>query len=141
MMDRKNSYYCKLLEELTPTSILPGVENLLKELKSKGRKTAIASASRNTDFIIDHLKIRKYFDGIASGGFVIRAKPAPDIFLHAAGQITLAVEDCIVIEDAEAGVNGAKTAGFRTIGIGPEERVGQADYQFNSTIGLDPLNN
>ncbi len=139
MMERKNSYYCKLLKKLKPSDVLPGIESLLKKLKMKGRKTAIASASRNTDFIIDYLNIRKYFDGIASGGLVKRAKPAPDIFLHAAGQIKLAVEDCIVLEDAEAGVTGGNTAGFRTIGVGPKERVGHADFQVNETKELEPL--
>ncbi len=138
MLERKNNYYCALLQGLTPESILPGILSLLQRLKSNGKKIAIASASRNTDFIIDHLNIRKYFDGIASGGFVTRAKPAPDIFIHAAGQLGLDVDSCIVIEDAEAGVTGAIKGGFRTIGIGPQERVGHADYRFGSTRELEP---
>jgi beta-phosphoglucomutase len=136
LMEKKNRYYCDLLADLTSSEILPGILPFLKKLKSKGKKLAIASASRNTEFILDHLKIEEYFDGISSGGFVFRAKPAPDIFIHAAGQLGLAVENCIVLEDAEAGVTGAKTAGFRTIGIGPEERVGHADYRFDSTKDL-----
>ena len=136
MMERKNSYYCEFLNKLTSESILPGILPLLNELKRREKKLAIASASRNTEFIIEHLKIGELFDGIASGGFVNRAKPAPDIFLHAAGQIGLAVEYCIVLEDAEAGVSGANTAGFKSIGIGPESRVGHADYRFDSTEEL-----
>ncbi|MDA3811605.1 MAG: beta-phosphoglucomutase [Spirochaetaceae bacterium] len=136
ILEAKNRYYCDLLRKLSEDDILPEIVPLLKKLQSNGKKIAIASASRNTDYIIDHLHIRKYFDGIASGGLVKRAKPAPDIFLHAAGQLGLAVDNCIVIEDAEAGVTGALKAGFRTIGIGPENRVGHANFRFDSTDGL-----
>jgi len=133
MMTRKNSYYCEYLKDLTKNDILPGIMPLLEQLRDKGKKLAIASASRNTEFILEHLDITELFDSIASGGFVIRAKPAPDIFVHAAGQLKLPVSQCIVLEDAEAGVTGALEAGFKTIGIGPQNRVGHADYRFDST--------
>jgi len=133
MMERKNGYYRESLNSLTSEDILPGILPLLDELKEKGKKLAIGSASRNTEFILTHLDIRPYFDGVATGAHVDRAKPAPDVFIYAAGQIGVAVDNCIVIEDAEAGVSGAKKAGFRTIGIGPEERVGHADVRLDST--------
>ena len=135
-MDKKNGYYCQFLEELTDRDILPGIMSILNILKEKGKALAIGSASRNTEFIVDLLGIGSYFDGIASGGFVNRAKPAPDVFIHAAGQLRLPIANCIVIEDAEAGITGAKTAGFKTIGIGPEARVGHADYRFDTTKQL-----
>jgi len=136
MMERKNNFYKKLLDNLTKDDILPGITDLLDKLKAAGRKTAIASASRNTEFILNHLGLNDYFDGVASGGFVVRPKPAPDIFVHAAGQIGLAIENCIVLEDAEAGVKGAAEAGFLTIGVGPETRVGMADFRVDSTGDL-----
>ncbi|MGL1893865.1 MAG: beta-phosphoglucomutase [Spirochaetaceae bacterium] len=138
MMKRKNGYYRQMLEGLTSDDILPGILPLLLALKNMGKKLAIGSASRNTDFIVDHLNIRSYFDGIAHGGHVNRAKPAPDVFLHAAGQIGLAVDECIVVEDARAGVEGALKAGFRAIGVGPEDRVGFGTYHFLNTQELDP---
>lgn len=136
MMDRKNSYYRESLNNLTTDNILPGIIPLLNRLKESDKKLAIGSASRNTEFILKHLGIRSFFDGVSTGAHVKRAKPAPDVFIHAAGQLVLAIDNCIVIEDAGAGIRGAKTAGFRTIGIGPEERVGQADYRFDSTEDL-----
>ncbi len=139
MMARKNSYYCEFLNELSEENILPGIMPLLNNLKFLGIKMAIGSASRNTEFILEHLGIGHYFDGVASGSFVVRAKPAPDVFIHAAGQLGLPVADCVVVEDAEAGVNGAKGAGFRTIGIGPADRVGQADLRLDSTENLKDL--
>lgn len=138
VMKNKNDYYLSLLSNLKADSILPGIIPLLDKLKKSGKKLAIASASRNTDYIIDNLNIRHYFDGIASGLHVLRAKPAPDVFLHAAGQINLPVDNCLVVEDAEAGVSGALEAGFITIGIGPKERVGHANYRFDSTDLLNP---
>ena len=113
MMERKNSFYCEFLNQLSEESILPGILDLLNQLKSAGKKLAIGSASRNTDFILDHLGIKHLFDGVACGYHVVRAKPAPDVFIHAAGQLGLYVVDCLVVEDAEAGVTGAKKAGFR----------------------------
>lgn len=133
MMSRKNAYYCEFLNDLSADSILPGIIPLLDYLKGERKKMAIGSASRNTEFILKHLGIGHYFDGVASGSFVVRAKPAPDVFIHAAGQLGLPVSRCLVVEDAEAGVKGAKEAGFRTIGIGPEERVGFADIRLDST--------
>ena len=138
MMERKNNYYREMLADLTCDDILPGILPLLETLKSMGKKLAIGSASRNTDFIVEHLKIRKYFDGIAHGGHVNRAKPAPDVFIHAAGQLGLPIDNCIVIEDAEAGVTGALRGGFRAIGVGPKDRVGHATYRFNNTKELNP---
>lgn len=139
MMERKNGFYRESLNSLTSKDILPGILPLLDKLKEKGKKLAIGSASRNTEFILKHLNIRQYFDGVATGALVKRAKPAPDVFVHAAGQIGLAIDNCIVLEDAEAGVTGAKTAGFRTIGIGPVERVGHADFCLDSTEDFKEL--
>ena len=75
---------------------------------------------------------KKYFDVIGDGNSVSKSKPAPDIFLFGAEQLGLEPEECIVYEDAEAGVDAAKAGGFYTVGIGPEERVGHADIRFDS---------
>lgn len=139
MTDRKNGYYRDFLNQLTEKDILPGIIPFLETLKSSGKKLAIGSASRNTEFILEHLGIGSYFDGVASGSFVNRAKPAPDIFIHAAGQLGLPVSACVVLEDAEAGVTGALDGGFRTVGIGPEDRVGHAHERFDSTVELGEL--
>ncbi|MBN2655632.1 MAG: beta-phosphoglucomutase [Spirochaetales bacterium] len=133
MTDRKNRYYRDFLDQLNPDDILPGVIPFLDRLKSLGKKLAIGSASRNTEFILGHLGIGSYFDGVASGSFVTRAKPAPDVFIHAAGQIGLPVSRCVVVEDAQAGVSGALEGGFRAVGIGPAERVGHGHVRLDST--------
>ncbi|HEX6270566.1 MAG TPA: HAD-IA family hydrolase, partial [Anaerolineales bacterium] len=76
------------------------------------------------------------FDAVSDGHSVERQKPAPDLFLHAAQQLDLPPAECVVVEDAAAGVEAAKAGGFRSIGLGPPERVGQADAVFPSLSGV-----
>ena len=66
------------------------------------------------------------------GGSVERQKPAPDLFLHAASQLNLQPLECIVVEDAAAGIHAGKAGGFHTLGIGPHERVGEAEVVMDS---------
>jgi len=136
MAERKNLYYRALLDRLGTGDILPGVLPFFERLKGLGRKLAVGSASRNTEYILERLGLTAWFDGVASGAFVSRAKPAPDIFIHAAGQLGLPVKRCVVVEDAESGVSGALEGGFRTVGIGPSGRVGHAHIRLDSTEQL-----
>lgn len=131
LMEGKNNDYKKLLESISSKDILEGVEDLLYTLKSKGIKIALASASRNARPILTKLGLLDLFDAIGDGNSVVRAKPAPDVFVHAAGQVGIDVIHCLVVEDAEAGVKGAVDCGMASIGIGPVSRVGQADYVYD----------
>lgn len=130
LMEKKNNDYKVLLETISAKDILEGVEDLLKDLRSRGIKVALASASRNAKPILTKLGILDLFDAIGDGNSVMRAKPEPDVFIHAAGQVRVDVENCLVVEDAEAGVAGALVCGMKAIGIGPESRVGKADYVY-----------
>src|SRR6478672_10420369 len=107
MMERKNTYYLELLKQITPRDVLPGVPQLLDELRRAERKLAIGSASKNAREVIQRLQIAHYFDAIADGYSVVRPKPAPDLFVYAAGLLGFQVVDCVVFEDAEAGVEAA----------------------------------
>ncbi len=127
MMDLKNGYYQEFIHEITPQDMLPGALNLLQELKAAGILCAIGSASKNAGEVIDRLGIRPFLDAISDGYSVERQKPAPDLFLHAAAQLGLPPQECVVFEDAEAGVAAAKAGGFKAVGLGPQERVGAAD--------------
>lgn len=128
-MDRKNGYYVNLLQTIAPQNILPGVMNLLHELKQAGIHAAIASSSKNAPLVIEKLKLQPYLDAIVDGSMVSRSKPAPDLFLKAAELVAAGPEDCLVVEDAAAGVEAGKAAGMATLGLGPEERVGMADLR------------
>jgi len=127
MMERKNRYYQELLKQVTPDDLLPGVHNLLEALRAAGVKIAIGSASKNAREVVQRLQIAPYIDGFADGYSVVRPKPAPDLFVYAAGLLHVCVNECVVFEDAAAGVEAAKVAGMYAVGLGPVERVGQAD--------------
>ncbi len=143
LMQKKNEYFLELAATMTSADLLPGVENLLDLLKEKGFKIAIASSSKNTKLIIKSLNIESYFDSISDGYSVKLAKPAPDLFLHAANCLGIKPPACIVIEDAAAGIEAALAAKMHVIGIGPQKRVGNADFIFDSVsaINLDYILN
>jgi len=141
LMDRKNRYYNDFLENLTEDDLLPGARDLIDEIIRRGYKIAVASSSRNAKTVIKNLGIMDIFDTISDGHSVENSKPAPDLFLHAAENLSLAPENCVVIEDAESGVEGALAAGMVAVGVGPEERVGKADYRYDQVkdINLDEI--
>jgi kojibiose phosphorylase len=127
MMERKNRYYQELLTQVTPADLLPGVSNVLQAARAADLKIAIGSASKNARKVVQLLHIMPYIDALADGYSVVRPKPAPDLFVYAAGLLQVVVDACIVFEDATAGVEAARVAGMYTVGLGPVERVGQAD--------------
>jgi beta-phosphoglucomutase len=135
MMERKNNYYQEFIREISPRDLLPGAREILEEIRTAGLKTAIGSASKNAGEVIDRLGIRPLLDAISDGYSVERQKPAPDLFLHAARQLDLPPAECVVVEDATAGVEAALAGGFRSIGIGPQERVGKAELVLSSLEG------
>ncbi len=141
LMEKKNKYFLELAASITTKDLLPGVKDLLHLLTERGFKIALASSSKNTKLIIERLEIGHYFDSISDGYSVKHAKPAPDLFLHAAACLKTQPASCIVVEDAEAGVEAAQAAKMIVIGIGPERRVGNADFIFESVaaINLDML--
>jgi len=132
MMDRKNRYYNDLIKGMTPKEVVVGGRELLDEIRKAGIKTAIASASKNCRIVLERLDIVHYFDGIADGNSVVNSKPAPDIFIFAAGLVNTPTPDCLGVEDAAAGVEAIKNAGMRALGIGPQERFHGADKVLSS---------
>jgi beta-phosphoglucomutase len=136
MMTRKNRYYQEFIEEVTPDNLLPGAFELLDDLRAAGVKVAIGSASKNARTVIQKLRIEDRVDAISDGYSVGQHKPAPDLFLHAAAQLGLAPEQCVVVEDAESGVEAARAAGMWSVGLGPVERVGSAHIVLPSLEGV-----
>jgi len=117
LAERKNSWYLESVRGLAPEDILPGVENFLVECRQSGLKTAIASSSKNAKTVIKSLAITHLFDCIVDGTNVAKAKPNPQIFLTAAEELNEKPSSCIVLEDALAGVEAARLAKMRCIGI------------------------
>lgn len=128
MMERKNNYYLEFIREIKPADLLPGARKLLEEIHRSGLKSALGSASRNAPDVIQRLGIADLLDAVSHGGSVEKQKPAPDLFLHAAGQLGLRSQECVVVEDAAAGIEAARAGGFHTLGLGPRERVGEAEH-------------
>lgn len=124
---RKNEWYVEYISRMTPNEILPGSKELLEELRSKGVKLALGSASKNTPLIMDRIGLKDHFDAIIDGNVISIAKPAPDIFLAASKAIGVEPPRCIVFEDAEAGVEAAINAGMRVVGIGNPQILRRAN--------------
>jgi beta-phosphoglucomutase len=136
MMDRKNNYYLEFIREVSPKDLLPGARELLEEIRNAGLKSALGSASKNAPDVIRRLGIANLLDAISDGSSVERQKPAPDLFLHAARQLNLKPQECVVVEDAAAGIEAGRAGGFHTVGLGPRERVGAADILLPSLEGV-----
>jgi beta-phosphoglucomutase len=127
MMDRKNRYYTEMIKSMTPKDLVAGGRDLLNEIRMAGIKTAIASSSKNCYTVLERLEILSYLDGIADGNSVANSKPAPDLFIYAAGSVQVPTPDCLGVEDADAGIEAIKAAGMQALGIGPKERFHKAD--------------
>lgn len=134
--DLKNKWYLDYINRMTPEEILPGSLEFISELKNAGIKIAIGSASRNTPLILERLAIRNLFDAVADGNIIRKAKPDPEVFITAAKLLGVSPADCVVFEDAVAGVEAALNAGMRCVGIGSEKILTNAHYVI---AGLDKM--
>ncbi len=124
---KKNSYYVELLDSLKPSDFIKNVKRLINCLKSKGIKTAIYSASKNAGLVIEKLGACGMFDVTVSGKDIKNSKPHPEGFLIAAKRLNLLPQECLVIEDSAAGIQAAKKAGMKSIGIGSSSVLYEAD--------------
>ncbi len=127
LAQKKNIWYVEYISELTPNDILPGVIGFLKSLKVDGIKVALGSASKNSMLILESLNLTNYFDAIIDGTKVSKAKPDPEVFLKGAEALKVLPRECIVFEDAEAGVEAAINAGMYCIGIGSKNTLKNAN--------------
>jgi kojibiose phosphorylase len=133
---RKNEYFLESLDQLTEADLLPGVRALLEELAQAGIPIGIGSGSRNAEEVVRRLGIGGFIDAYADSRTVERSKPAPDVFLHAARLLGVDPTACVVVEDAEAGIEAARAAGMRVIGVGPCDRICGADLAVETLEGL-----
>jgi beta-phosphoglucomutase len=127
LAERKNSYYVQAVSTIGPEDLLPGAAESLQTLRDGGIRTALASASKNAQPVLRSTGIFDLFDVIVDGTLVTTPKPDPAVFLRASSGLGLDPEQCVVIEDAVAGIEGARGAGFATIGIGDPAILTTAD--------------
>lgn len=118
LAQEKNERYRELLKEMSPTYLSPEVKETLCALRAAGLKLAIGSSSRNTPFILARLGLDDFFDAVADGNCITHSKPHPEVFLKAAEGIGLMPQDCLVVEDAKAGVEAAVAGGFDCAALG-----------------------
>jgi beta-phosphoglucomutase len=129
-LDEKNGDYLTYVEKMDQSEILPGVIDTLQYLKNKGRKLALGSASKNAKTILRRIALSDWFDAIIDGNDVTKGKPDPQVFLLAAERTHSKPEECVVFEDAAAGIKAANAAGMCSIGIGDKNVLNKADYVF-----------
>jgi beta-phosphoglucomutase len=136
MMERKNHYYVSFIQDISPKDLLPGTLSLLEDLRNQNLRIALGSVSKNALPVLERLGIKEFFDAIGDGHSVERSKPAPDLFLYAAQQLGLEPHHCVVIEDAGSGIEAALAADMWAVGLGPSERVGEADVVLPGLSGV-----
>ena len=129
-MVEKNEDYLSYIEDMDASEILPDVLKVLDFLKDKKVPLALGSASKNAKPILEKVKLLPYFDVIVDGTDVAKAKPDPEVFLIAAQKMDARPENCIVFEDAVAGIEAANNAGMTSIGIGDSKILSEADFVF-----------
>jgi beta-phosphoglucomutase len=133
---QKNDWYVEMINKMTPKEILPGVLDFLKFANEAGYNMALGSASKNSGIILKNTNIAHFFDAIVDGNSVSKSKPDPEVFLKGAELLGLKAIECVVFEDAAAGIEAAKRGGMKAIGIGDKSILKQADKVVS---GLDKL--
>lgn len=126
LAQRKNRFYQSLIAELTPSDVLPGVRALMSYFKSQRLAAAVVSASRNARTILEKLQLTDQFQVIVDGDDVTQSKPDPQGFLIAAEQLGVAPMSCLVLEDADTGVQAAQAAGMMCMKVLPPAQASHA---------------
>ncbi|OAQ42363.1 beta-phosphoglucomutase [Pedobacter psychrophilus] len=133
---QKNNWYVEMINKMTPAEVLPGALDFLQSAQKQGYKMALGSASKNSSIILKNTNIAHFFDAIVDGNSVSKSKPDPEVFLKGAELLGLKPSECVVFEDAAAGIEAAKRGGMKAIGIGDEYILKQSDKVVS---GLDQL--
>lgn len=136
LADKKNKNYVEYILKMTPDEILPGVKDFFNELKAKEIKIALGSASKNAMTILNQLELTGYFDAVVDGTHVSNAKPDPEVFLKGAELLGVSPSECIVFEDAEAGVEAAINGKMKCVGIGSPDVLGKANIVVPGFVGF-----
>ena len=129
LAEKKNDYYKELLQKLDDGAVLKGAKETLAKLREMGVLIGVGSVSKNTPMILEKTGLLPYIDKVSCGLDITKSKPDPEVFLVAAKKLGLPAEECLVVEDAAAGIQAAKAAGMKSLAVGPYyEKLG-ATYQ------------
>lgn len=123
----KNTWYVEMITKMTSNEILPGAKEFLELVTSKGYLTALGSASKNSELILNQIGLMHFFDVLVDGNKVTKSKPDPEVFLVGASELKVKPQECVVFEDAIAGIQAAKMGEMKAVGIGNVEVLKEAD--------------
>lgn len=137
LAEMKNDYYRELLEEMTPNELSEEVITTLDKFRGSGIRLAIGSSSKNAVFILGKIGLDNYFDAISDGNNIEKSKPDPEVFLKAASLLGLNPLECLVVEDAVAGIEAAFRGGFDSAGIGEAASADNTTYPIRSFCDLE----
>lgn len=126
LANKKNAWFVDYVERMLPEEIYPGVAALITTFKQHGMRIALASSSKNAKTVIQLLRIEHLFEVVVDGTMVVNSKPDPEIFILAAKKLGIEPKECLVFEDAEAGVEAALAAGMHCVGVGSPEQLFKA---------------
>lgn len=138
LLNQKNRIYLDLIAQIDESAVLPGVRIVLSRLKQSACPLVLASSSKNAKFVIQKTGLEDFFNEVVDGHQISKPKPNPEIFLTAAFLAGAQAKNCLVFEDAAAGVKAAKSAGMRCIGIGEKEPLKEADFVFSDFTRFSP---
>ncbi len=136
LASQKNEWYVNMITKMTPNEVLPGTEEFLTAITEAGYKLALGSASKNSALILERTNLSHFFHAIVDGNMVTKSKPDPEVFIKGAELLNVPVNQCVVFEDAVAGIEAAKAGGMKAIGIGKKSMLVHADLVVS---GLDKL--
>jgi beta-phosphoglucomutase len=137
LADKKNRWYLESIKKIDESGLIPGAREFLMRLREKGVKLALGSASKNAPLIMRSLNLGYLFDAVIDGNRVSKTKPHPEVFLLGAREIRVPPGECVVFEDAEAGLQAARMAGMYAVGIGKPEILVSADLVIPALADLD----
>ncbi len=129
---KKNGYYVDLLQSVNENYVLPNAKNTILRLREMGMRIAVGSASKNAPFILAQTGLLPLLDAVASGKDITRSKPDPEVFLVAAKKLNIQPAHCLVVEDADAGIEAGHAGSMRTLAVGPAQNHPLADFRAKS---------
>lgn len=136
LAEQKNNYYRELLGQMTPADLPEENKEVLHTLRQWGLKLAIGSSSKNTRLILGRIGLEDFFDVISDGNNIVNTKPDPEVFLKAAQMLGLPPQDCLVVEDAQAGILAAHRGGFQNAALGDARMSEFAQIKMESLAQL-----
>jgi HAD superfamily hydrolase (TIGR01509 family) len=136
MAEEKNEIYKKLLSGMSPCDVKEETRDTLAALKAMGLLLAIGSSSRNAPYILNKTQLEGFFDAVSDGNNISRSKPDPEVFLKAAQMLGLLPAECLVIEDAHAGIEAGAAGGFDTAGIGDARNCEKRSFAIDEVADI-----